>query len=132
MFSNLYFLDQLADDGDFPPIISFNEEEDAKGVSYPPNLPILALKNTVLYPGVVLPITIGRDKSIKSVKKAHSDDKYIAVLSQRDVANEDPGKEDLYEYGTIAKILKMLKMPDGSTTAILLSLIHISEPTRPY
>ena len=126
MFSNLYFLDQLSDDGDFPPIISFNEEEDAKTVDYPSNLPILALKNTVLYPGVVLPITIGRDKSIKAVKKAHSDDKFIAVLSQRDVSNEDPGKEDLYEFGSIAKILKMLKMPDGSTTAILHGRVRCS------
>jgi len=120
MFSNLYFLDQLSDDGDFPPILSFNEEdEEGKEGSYPENLPILALKNTVLYPGVVLPITIGRDKSIKAVKKAHEEGKLIAVLSQKDVENEDPRAEELYELGSIAKIIKMLKMPDGTTTAIL-------------
>jgi len=120
MFSNLYFLDQLSDDGDFPPLLSFNEEdEEGKEGSYPENLPILALKNTVLYPGVVLPITIGRDKSIKAVKKAHEEGKLIAVLSQKDVENEDPRAEELYELGSIAKIIKMLKMPDGTTTAIL-------------
>ncbi len=120
MFSNLFFLDQLSDDADFPPIITFNdEEEESKDVSFPENLPILALKNTVLYPGVVLPITIGRDKSIKAVKKAHEADKFIAVLSQKDVENEDPSADELFEIGTIAKIIKMLKMPDGSTTAIL-------------
>ncbi len=120
MFSDLFFLDQLSDDSEFPPIISFNaEDEDDKDVLYPDNLPILALKNTVLYPGVVLPITIGRDKSIKAVKKAHEEGKYIAVLSQKDVTNEDPLSDELYEVGTIAKIVKMLKMPDGSTTAIL-------------
>ena len=120
MFNDLFFLDHLSDDSEFPPIISFNAgDEEDKNASYPDNLPILALKNTVLYPGVVLPITIGRDKSIKAVKKAHDDDKYIAVLSQKDVENEDPSSDELYEVGTIAKIIKMLKMPDGSTTAIL-------------
>lgn len=120
MFSDLFFIDQLSEDSEFPPIISFNDEnEDGKQVSFPDNLPILALKNTVLYPGVVLPITIGRDKSIKAVKKAHEEGKYIAVLSQKDVTNEDPSSDDLFKKGTIAKIVKKLKMPDGTTTAIL-------------
>lgn len=120
MFSDLLFLDQLSDDTEFPPIITFNEDdEENKNVTFPDDLPILALKNTVLYPGVVLPITIGRDKSIKAVKQAHGGLKYIAVLSQKDVNNEDPSADELYDVGTIAKIIKMLKMPDGSTTAIL-------------
>ena len=119
MFKEFHFLDNLSDESDFPPIITFNDDDTNQDGSYPTTLPILALKNTVLYPGVVLPITIGRDKSIKAVRKAHKDQKYIAVLSQKDLNNEDPMQEDLFELGTIAKIVKLLKMPDGSTTAIL-------------
>ena len=120
MFKDLYLFDQMSEDGDFPPIISLNDDElSAKDDVYPDILPILALKNTVLFPGVVLPITIGRDKSIKAVKKAYESTKYIAVLSQKDLKNEDPGPEDLHHLGCVARIIKMLKMPDGSTTAIL-------------
>jgi len=120
MLFDTFYLDQLTDDGEFPPILSINEDdEDAAGQVYPNELPVLALKNTVLYPGVVLPITIGRDKSIKAVKAAHDGQKYIAVLSQKDVQNEDPSAEDLYQLGAVARLIKMLKMPDGSTTAIL-------------
>lgn len=120
MFDNLLLLDHLSDDGEFTPIITLNDDSEGTGdQEYPKQLPVLALKNTVLYPGVVLPITIGRDKSIKAVQKAYDDSKYIVVLSQRDMTNEDPSFEDLYDIGTIAKIVKKLKMPDGSTTAIL-------------
>ena len=120
MFLDQYLLDQLSDEGDFPPILAINDEDDDNvAVSYPDQLPILALKNTVLYPGVVLPITIGRDKSIKAVKAAHDGKKYIAVLSQKDVDNEDPSAADLYQVGCVARLIKMLRMPDGSTTAIL-------------
>ena len=119
MFKDIFFLDNISDESDFPPIITFNDEEDNLHESIPNTLPVLALKNTVLYPGVVLPITIGRDKSIKAVKKAYNKDKLIAVLSQKDVENEDPSASDLYEVGTVAKLVKMLKMPDGTTTAIL-------------
>ena len=112
-------MDNLTEDVDFPPIITLNDDAEEGDVSYPDLLPILALKNTVLYPGVVLPITIGRDKSIKAVKEAYNDSRLIAVLSQRDVDNENPTQSDLYGIGTVAKIIKMIKMPDGSTTAIL-------------
>ena len=105
MFKEILFLDNLSDDADFPPIITFNEEDD-KDTSYPTHIPILALKNTVLYPGVVLPITIGRDKSIKAVKSAYNDEKIIAVLSQREVNNENPSDKDLYDVGAVARILK--------------------------
>lgn len=120
MFKDLYLFDQMSEDGDFPPIITLNDDElSANDDIYPDEFPILALKNTVLFPGVVLPITIGRDKSIKAVKNAYDGTKYIAVLSQKDLKNEDPGLEDLYHLGCVARIIKMLKMPDGSTTAIL-------------
>lgn len=107
------------DDSDFTPLISLGDDEPDKDLVVPEILPILALKNTVLFPGVVIPITIGRDKSIKAVQAAHSSHKILAVLSQKDSSNEEPSIEDLYYKGTAAKILKMFKMPDGSTTAIL-------------
>jgi ATP-dependent Lon protease len=73
----------------------------------------------VLFPGIVTPITVGRDKSIRAVQKAYEESRYIGVLSQKDVKIESPTSRDLYKVGTIARILKLLKMPDGSTTAIL-------------
>lgn len=82
-------------------------------------MPILALKNTVLFPGVVIPITVGRDKSIKALQKADKGDKFLGVLTQKDMESEDPSPEGLHAVGTMARIMKILKMPDGSTTAIL-------------
>ncbi len=119
MFKNKYILSQMSDEGDFGPLISLEEEDNLDPDSIPATLPVLALKNTVLFPGVVIPITIGRDKSIKAVKKSYEKHKYISVHSQKELKNEDPSFEDLYSNGCIAKIIKMIKMPDGSTTAIL-------------
>lgn len=120
MFDFLFeFSEIINDDGDFAPMMSLTDEDEKENVRYPKNMPILALKNTVLFPGVVIPITIGRDKSIKAVKKAFNSNKLLGVSSQKDTDNEDPGGEDLYKIGCIARLIKMLKMPDGSTTAIL-------------
>ncbi|TNE60714.1 MAG: endopeptidase La [Bacteroidetes bacterium] len=120
MFENWLMPVQSDDEPDFVPLFSLEEEEEAKqGEVFPDTLPILPLKNTVLFPGIVTPITIGRDKSIRAVQKAYEDDRFIGVLSQRDVKIEAPEALDLYEIGTIARVLKLLKMPDGSTTAIL-------------
>lgn len=111
---------QMSDDEpDFVPIFSLEEEDDKQGEVFPDILPILPLKNTVLFPGIVTPITVGRDKSIRAVQKAYDTDRFIGVLSQKDLKIETPTHRDLYEIGTIARILKLLKMPDGSTTAIL-------------
>ncbi len=97
-----------------------DNDEDLKDLVLPDQLPILALKNTVLFPGIIIPITIGRDRSIKAVRNAHDEgDKLVAVLSQRNSSVEDPGRDDLYETGTLARILKLIKMPDGTTTTIL-------------
>ena len=115
----LYNLSELQEDGDFPPLLTLEGEEDSVDDEYPSVIPVLALKNTVLFPGVVIPITIGRDKSIKAVRNAYKHKKYISVHSQKDINNENPSYSDLYNFGTIARILKMIKMPDGSTTAIL-------------
>ncbi|PHI21700.1 endopeptidase La [Lewinellaceae bacterium SD302] len=102
------------------PFIALDGNEESLNASQlAESLPILALKNTVLFPSNVLPITIGRDRSIRAIEKSHGGDKLIAVFSQKDTKVEDPGDEDLFRFGTVAKLIRMLKMPDGSTTAIL-------------
>ncbi|MGA1330337.1 MAG: LON peptidase substrate-binding domain-containing protein, partial [Bacteroidia bacterium] len=108
------------DDSEFIPIMSFNEEEDPSlDEAYQKPVPILPLRNTVLFPGVVIPITVGRDKSIRLIREANNKTKTIGVMSQRDVTIEDPGADDLHKIGTLARILKMLRMPDGNTTVII-------------
>lgn len=120
MFENWMYPPQSDDEPDFVPLFSLEEEDEAKeNEVFPDTLPILPLKNTVLFPGIVTPITIGRDKSIRAVQKAYEDNRLIGVLSQKDVKIESPSARDLYPTGTVARILKLLKMPDGSTTAIL-------------
>lgn len=115
------FLLRTEDDTDFIPIIPLNETENEndKIISVPDELPVLPLRNTVLFPGVVLPITVGRDKSIKAVNDAYKADKLIGVLAQTDSNIEDPQTTDLCSIGTIAKIVKLIKMPDGGTTIII-------------
>ena len=87
--------------------------------SLPDTLPILALRNAVLFPGTVYPITIGREKSIALIEEAEKRNAFIGAVPQNDLSVEDPGKEDLYKYGTVAKLVKTLEMPDGTITAIL-------------
>lgn len=109
-------------DLDFLPLFSVDEDENSEGFekdAYNNVLPILVLKNTVLFPGVIIPITVARAKSIAAINDAHEADKTIAVITQKEIEIEDPRKEDLYEIGVVAKIIKLLKMPDGTTTAIL-------------
>lgn len=109
------------EDTDFMPIIPINENdsEQDKNIVIPDTLPILPLRNTVLFPGVVLPITVGRDKSIKAVNDAYKLDKLIGVLAQKDVNIEEPEPKDLCKTGTVARIVKLIKMPDGGTTIII-------------
>lgn len=107
------------DEVEFLPMMSIEEEDDNKKDTYKESLPILPLRNTVLYPGVVIPITVGRDKSLKAVKEAYKADKIIGVIAQRDASIEDPETKDLSEIGTVARIVKLLKMPDGSNTVII-------------
>ena len=108
-----------AEETEFIPLISAEDEERMDNEAVPEQLPILSLRNNVLFPGVVIPITVGRDKSIKLIQDAYKTDKIIGVVSQKDSALENPGFEDLFEVGTVAQIIKMLKMPDGSTTVII-------------
>jgi ATP-dependent Lon protease len=117
--SNLFF--KAEDEMDFMPIIPLNETdgEDGQEVTIPSELPLLPLRNTVLFPGVVLPITVGRDKSIKAVNEAYKADKLVGVIAQKDSSVEDPTVADLEDVGTVAKIVKLIKMPDGGTTVII-------------
>jgi ATP-dependent Lon protease len=115
------FFQKSEDEMDFIPIIPLNESdsESMDGVVVPREISLLPLRNTVLFPGVVLPITVGRDKSIKAVNDAYKTDKLIGVIAQKDSDIEDPEKKDLEKVGTVAKIVKLIKMPDGGTTVII-------------
>jgi ATP-dependent Lon protease len=115
------FFNSREEDSDFMPIIPFNDEdfELDNALVVPEVLPILPLRNTVLFPGVVLPITVGRDKSIQAVNDAYKGEKLIGVVAQKDAAIEEPVAEDLCTIGTVAKIVKLIKMPDGGTTIII-------------
>tara|TARA_B110000908_G_scaffold43384_1_gene52793 strand:+ start:1916 stop:4363 length:2448 start_codon:yes stop_codon:yes gene_type:complete len=101
------------------PLMSNEDEEQINKEETPNILPILPLRNTVLFPGVIIPITIGRDRSIKLIKETYKRDKIIGVLSQKDATIEMPEVSDLNTVGTVAHILKMLRMPDGNITAII-------------
>ena len=110
----------IEDETEFSPMMSLEEEDESqKNEVFPEILPILPLKNTVLFPGVVIPITIGREKSIKAVQRAYDSNKLIGVLSQRNSDDDEITSDGLYKIGTIARVLRLLKMPDGTTAAIL-------------
>ena len=115
-----YYLGGPEDEMEFMPIIPLHENDDATDEQpTPAELPLLPLRNTVLFPGVVIPITVGRDKSIKAVNEAYKADKLVGVVSQKDSLVEEPTVSDLVEIGTVAKIIKLIKMPDGGTTVII-------------
>ena len=109
----------LDQEPEFIPLISVEEEDHLNSENVPENLAILPLRNNVLFPGVVIPITIGRDKSIKLIEDAYKGNRTIGVISQKKTDIEDPESHDLNRIGTVARILKRLKMPDGSTTVII-------------
>lgn len=117
---NRFYLGNPEDEMEFMPIIPLNEDgEGQEDEIIPQELAILPLRNTVLFPGVVLPITVGRDKSIKAVNDAYRTDKLIGVVAQKDSSIEDPNISDLTSVGTVARIVKLIKMPDGGTTIII-------------
>ena len=111
--------DDISEESDFIPLMTNEDEEALEKESLPDVLPILPLTNTVLFPGVVIPINAGRDKTIKLIKDANKSSKLIGVVAQRNINDENPGVENIFEVGTVAKILRVLKMPDGNTTVIL-------------
>ncbi|HNX07488.1 MAG TPA: LON peptidase substrate-binding domain-containing protein, partial [Bacteroidales bacterium] len=115
----LKLLSLVDNETEFIPLFTNEEEEQMNSEELPETLPILPLRNTVLFPGVVIPITVGRDKSIRLIKEAYKAKKNIGVVSQIDPNVEEPTFNDLYKVGTVAIILKTLHMPDGSTTIII-------------
>ncbi|HWY99232.1 MAG TPA: LON peptidase substrate-binding domain-containing protein, partial [Bacteroidia bacterium] len=133
---DIFRLENMNDDSEFIPLLTNEEEKRINAEKIPDEIPILPLRNTVLFPGVVIPITVGRDKSIRLIKDAYSGNKTIGVVAQKNDSIDDPGINDVNWTGTIAYILKTLKMPDGSTTAIIQGKkrFMITEPTQqePY
>ena len=122
--SNLIGLDSLSlqdfdENSELIPLMTPEDEEEINKESLPTTLPILPLRNTVLFPGVVIPITAGRDKSIKLINDANKGSKVIGVVAQKDEVVEDPTAKDINETGTVARILRVLKMPDGNVTVII-------------
>ena len=111
--------DILDGEGDIVPIIADGDDGELEDVEVPEAIPILSLRNTVLFPGVVLPISIGRPKSIQLIKDAYRNDKIVGTVAQKDPDVENPEYQDLHSIGTIGQIVKLLEMPDGSTTAII-------------
>lgn len=119
MFQKVELQNIIDEDVEMVPLLSIEEDDNTNNDNLPKVLPILPLRNNVLFPGVVIPISVGREKSIKAVKKAYKDNKYIGVVAQRDTKIEEPEPGDLYNIGCTAKIIKMLSMPDGGSTIIL-------------
>lgn len=111
--------DILDGEGDIIPIIADGDDGELEDVEVPETIPILSLRNTVLFPGVVLPISIGRPRSIQLIKDAYRNDKIVGTVAQKDPDTENPEFKDLHTVGTIGQIVKLLEMPDGSTTAII-------------
>ncbi len=120
MFKSLAISPLVQEDSDeMIQLINPEQESDLKPEDLPEELSILPIKNTVLFPGVVIPITVTRQKSIRLIKKAYQGSRIIGVIAQKNKQAEEPGAEDLYRFGTVARIIKMLVLPDGNTTIII-------------
>ena len=121
IFSNLdnLSLQDIESEAELIPLLTSEDEEALEKEDLPAEVSLLPLRNTVLFPGVVIPITVGRDKSIQLIKDANKGSKVIGVVAQKDQALENPGANDIYSLGTVAQILRVLKMPDGNTTIII-------------
>jgi ATP-dependent Lon protease len=117
--SEIFLPDILDGEGDIIPIIADGDDGELEDLEIPETIPILSLRNTVLFPGVVLPISIGRPRSIQLIKEAYRNDKIVGTVAQKDPDIENPDYKDLHSVGTIGQIVKLLEMPDGSTTAII-------------
>src|SRR5690606_36022787 len=117
--NRLFSSEVIDNETELIPLITAEDEELMNAESTPAELPILPLRNTVLFPGVVIPITVGRDRSIRLIQDVYRGNRTLGVVSQKDGQIEEPRAEDLNKIGTIATIIRMLRMPDGSTTAII-------------
>ncbi len=109
----------IGNENDFLPIIADGDDRDLKNTEVPDILPILPLRNTVLFPGVVLPITVGRERSLELIRDVNKGGKLLGTIAQKDYTIDRPEEKDLYSIGTVAEILKVLEMPDGSTSVII-------------
>src|SRR6187431_1278749 len=112
-------LQEFDSEAELIPLLTPEDEEEMNNEELPDSLSILPLRNMVLFPGVVIPITAGRDKSIKLINDAYASGKIIGVVAQKNEEVEDPSKNDIHKIGTVARILRVLKMPDGNVTVIL-------------
>ncbi|MCJ7449398.1 MAG: endopeptidase La [Bacteroidales bacterium] len=117
--NEILFPDIIDGEGDIIPIIADGDDGEMENVEVPETIPVLSLRNTVLFPGVVLPISIARPRSIQLIKDAYRSDKIVGTVAQKDPDMENPGFSDLHSVGTIGQIVRLLEMPDGSTTAII-------------
>ena len=126
----------ISEDTEFIPLMSSEDEKQMNEEQTPDELPILPLKNTVLFPGVVIPITAGRDKSVQLIQEANRGNKIIGVVAQHDESVENPGEDDIHRVGTVARILRLFKMPDGNITVIIQGKkrfdINAITATEPY
>ncbi|WP_448522151.1 LON peptidase substrate-binding domain-containing protein, partial [Schleiferia thermophila] len=133
---SLNFSTFSGDEADYIPLMTPEDEQELSTEKIPEELPILPIRNTVLFPGVVIPISAGRDKSIKLINNAYNSTRTIGVIAQKDGSIEDPKPEDLYQVGTVARIIRMFKMPDGNVTIIIQGKkrFEVSEwiATEPY
>src|SRR5690554_7350092 len=116
---DMFFTGMMEEDSDYIPIIADGDDAELKNVEIPDVLPILPLRNTVLFPGVVLPINVGRKKSLQLVKDVYKGSRLLGTVAQKDYTIDDPSAKDLFSVGTVAEILKILEMPDGSTSVII-------------
>ena len=136
MFTDTIAMSNFDEDSDFFPLLTNLDEDKINKEQTPKVLPILPLRNTVLFPGVIIPITVGRDKSVKLIKELYKGNKTIGVVSQKNADIENPTLNDLNSVGTMAHIMKMLRMPDGNITVIIQGrkLIQLNEITQsePY
>jgi len=121
-FENLngvYIGSAINEETDFIPLISDEDEDNLNKTEIPETIPLLPLRNTVLFPGVVIPISVGRDKSLKLIREYYKKDRIIGTVAQKDPNADEPSFDDLYKTGTVAQIIRILEMPDGSTSVII-------------
>ena len=119
LIQGFFFQEMINGEGEIIPIIADGDDRDLEDIEVPEVVPVLSLRNTVLFPGVVLPISIARPRSIQLIRDAYRTDKIVATVAQKDPDIENPAYEDLHTVGTLGQIIKLLEMPDGSTTAII-------------
>lgn len=117
--NDLIFQQSVADDVNIIPMMTMEGSQDMRDMLLPDTLPVIALRNAVLFPDTIIPITVGREKSVKLVREVYAKDRILGAVAQKDARMENPGTDDLFETGTLARIIKIIEMPDGGTTIIL-------------